>query len=126
MTNPKDTTGNHFVQTPCDQCSGGFHHTRDCPNHIANQVTTYTSTEPTGKRWWEQEIEERFDSSYMPNGESKVKDFIKAFIAKVDKQAYRKGVNDSIGALPELGSTVSMHALRYRKEAKENIGRLIK
>ena len=114
---PKDTTGKkHCV-----------YYNPDCK--ICEQ--------PTGKRWWESSFEQEFQSkSYLGKksgdfqavhwtNEHITLDSIKDFIAKVEEQAFRKGVEAPLGALPDV-SGYHDRAQFYERLAKENIGRLIK
>jgi hypothetical protein len=126
MTNPKDTTGKPFYQ--------GF-------SEWEKEGTKYSffefmdkkakgELESQGKRWWEELLKNEFKGEYMKW------DKLKAFIAKVEDEAYRKGITDSIGALPKEKENEDFeeNAKRDQKrgfnraisEAKENMERLIK
>lgn len=88
----------------------------------------------TGKRWWVNEFLMKFtcNSAHKVAGKHYVvleatPNEMKSFIAKVEEQAFRKGVEASLGALPLTGTSYHSDCCDdYKEEAKENIGKLIK
>lgn len=121
------------------------------PNEIEKQKLLFTKSQKicrttTGKRWWEEKIEKEFSSkfniAYVRNKGfaflgREIVDFYSERIAKVEEQAFRKGVEASLGAVPNQKDSSNytfndsdyIHDHGFNTgvlESKENIGKLIK